>query len=58
MQEVEIGANCLSINDHVLIPKGFYKINDLLSKKYKTIVVDVSEMEKADAGLSCMSLRA
>ena len=54
----EIGANCLSINDHVLIPKGFYKINDLLSKKYKTIVVDVSEMEKADAGLSCMSLRA
>jgi len=29
-----------------------------LSKKYKTIVVDVSEMEKADAGLSCMSLRA
>ena len=54
----ELGANCLSVNDHVLIPKGFNKIAALLSKAHKTIIVDVSEMEKADAGLSCMSLRS
>ena len=54
----ELGSNCLSINDHVLIPKGFNKIANLLSKEHKIIVVDVSEMEKADAGLSCMSLRS
>ncbi len=53
----ELGANCLSINDHLLIPKGFGKIEELLSKEQKTIVIDVSEMEKVDAGLSCMSLR-
>ena len=53
----EIGANCLSINDYVLIPKGFHGISELLSKKYKIKEVDVSELEKVDAGLSCMSLR-
>ena len=54
----ELGSNCLSINDHVLIPRGFDNIADLLSKEHKIIVVDVSEMEKVDAGLSCMSLRS
>jgi len=53
----EIGANCLSINDYVLIPKGFHGISELLSKEYKIKEVDVSEMVKVDAGLSCMSLR-
>ena len=53
----ELGANCLSINDYVLIPKGFRRISELLSKKYKIKEVNVSEMEKVDAGLSCMSLR-
>ena len=53
----ELGANCLSINDHILIPKGFHKLSELLSKEYKVKVVDVREMEKVDAGLSCMSIR-
>ena len=53
----ELGANCLSINDYVLIPKGFHGISELLTKEYKIKEVDVSEMEKVDAGLSCMSLR-
>ena len=53
----ELGANCLSINDHILIPKGFHKLSELLSKEYKVKLVDVREMEKVDAGLSCMSIR-
>ena len=36
--------------------KNSYKL-DLLSKEYKVKVVDVSEMAKVDAGLSCMSIR-
>ena len=53
----ELGANCLSINYYVLIPKGFHGISELLTKEYKIKEVDVSEMEKVDAGLSCMSIR-
>jgi len=29
----------------------------LVSKDYKVRVLDVTEMEKVDAGLSCLSLR-
>ena len=53
----EMAANCLSINGQVLAPKGFKRTLDLLSKEYKVKVVDVSEMAKVDAGLSCMSIR-
>ena len=53
----ETGANCLRINEHLLIPKGYARLLDLLSKDYKVRVLDVTEMEKVDAGLSCLSLR-
>ena len=53
----ETGANCLRINEHLLIPKGYDRLLDLVSKDYKVRVLDVTEMEKVDAGLSCLSLR-
>lgn len=53
----ELGANCIRINKKLLIPKGYKKLEDLLCKNYKLEVIDVSEMEKVDAGLSCLSLR-
>ena len=53
----ETGANCLRINEHLLIPKGYDRLLDLVSKDYKIRVLDVTEMEKVDAGLSCLSLR-
>ena len=53
----ETGANCLRINEHLLIPKGYNRLLDLVSKDYKIRVLDVTEMEKVDAGLSCLSLR-
>ena len=51
-------ANSLWINDKVLIPKGFPKTKTQIEKlSYKTIKVDVSEFQKLDGGLSCLSLR-
>ena len=37
--------------------KGFKKTEDLLSKNYNLIPLEVSEITKVDAGLSCMSIR-
>ena len=53
----EIVANSLRINDHLLMPKGFKKTEELLSKLYDIILLDVNEISKVDAGLSCMSIR-
>jgi len=51
-------ANSLWVNDTVLVPMGYpttlKKISEL---GYKIIEVDVSEYQKLDGGLSCLSLR-
>ena len=51
-------ANCVWINDHILLPKGFPKAKETIEKVYhNTIEVNVSEFQKLDGGLSCLSLR-
>jgi len=51
-------ANSVWINDIVLTPKGFPKSRNLIeSTGYKIREVDVSEFQKLDGGLSCLSLR-
>ena len=51
-------ANCVWINDHILLPKGFPKAKKTIEKVYhNTIEVNVSEFQKLDGGLSCLSLR-
>jgi len=51
-------ANCVWINDKVLVPKGFSKAKRKIEEfDYTTIAVDVSEFQKLDGGLSCLSLR-
>jgi dimethylargininase len=51
-------ANSLRINDYVLVPKGFPKtLSSIESLGYKTIILDLSEYQKMDGGLSCLSLR-
>ena len=51
-------ANSVWINDIVLTPKGFPKTSTLIeSAGYKIREVDVSEFQKLDGGLSCLSLR-
>ena len=51
-------ANCVWINDKVLVPKGFSKTKMKIEEfGYTAIAVDVSEFHKLDGGLSCLSLR-
>lgn len=53
----ELAANTIRVNDSLLIPSGFKKTEDLLSKYYNLKIMKVTEISKVDAGLSCMSLR-
>ena len=51
-------ANSVWINDTVLTPAGFPKTRSLIAAAgYKVREVDVSEFQKLDGGLSCLSLR-
>ena len=51
-------ANSVWINGTVLTPKGFPKTRALIeSAGYRIREVDVSEFQKLDGGLSCLSLR-
>lgn len=51
-------ANCIWINGWVLIPAGFSKAKSTIKNAgYQTLEVDVSEFQKLDGGLSCLSLR-
>ena len=53
----ESAANSLMVNNHLLVPKGFEKTYEILSKSYDIKLANVNEISKVDAGLSCMSLR-
>jgi len=56
--EESYAANCLFINSTILIPKGF---PDTLSKikaiGHDFLELDMSEYQKMDGGLTCLSLR-
>lgn len=54
----EYAANCVRINEFVLVADGFPKLEDsLVASGYQTLAVDMSEFQKMDGGLSCLSLR-
>ncbi len=54
----EYAANSLRINDYVLVPKGFPKtLKEIKNLGYKVIELDLSEYQKMDGGLSCLSIR-
>lgn len=56
--EESYAANCIRINDHLLIPSGFPKLqSDLEHLGYAVIPLEMSEFQKMDGGLSCLSLR-
>ena len=51
-------ANCVRINDRVLLAAGYPVLEGRLrTLGYQTIALDVSEFQKMDGGLSCLSLR-
>ena len=52
------GANCIWMNDYVIVPEGYPKVQEKIEALgYKVLVVDTSEFRKIDGGLSCLSLR-
>jgi len=54
----DYAANCVWINGTVLVPKGFPKALEAIQQLgYKTREVAMSEFQKLDGGLSCLSLR-
>ncbi|WP_088006102.1 dimethylarginine dimethylaminohydrolase family protein [Indiicoccus explosivorum] len=56
--EDEYSANCIHVNDFVIIPSGYPETKRQLEQAgRKTIEVDMTEFRKQDGGLSCLSLR-
>jgi len=54
----EPAANVVRINDSVLVSARYQRTIEILEKNgYSTVPVKTTEIEKIDAGLSCMSLR-
>ncbi len=54
----EYAANCLSLNGRALVAAGFPALKQELDQLgYQTIALDMSEFQKMDGGLSCLSLR-
>ncbi|HEX6719556.1 MAG TPA: arginine deiminase family protein [Pyrinomonadaceae bacterium] len=54
----EYAANCLLINGRILLAEGFPAMQDELNNRgYETIALKMSEFQKMDGGLSCLSLR-
>jgi dimethylargininase len=50
-------ANCLLVNDHLLVPKGYPKAKQkLLELGYAIIEIEMSEFMKMDGSLTCLSL--
>ena len=59
IDEEEIySANCIRVNDYVLVPAGSPETKEKIKAAgFKVIVVDTSEYRKVNGGLSCLSLR-
>ena len=59
--ELDVGdenaSNALRINKHLLISDGYERADQILSKKFNLIKININEISKIDAGLSCMSIR-
>lgn len=52
------GANCIRINDSILMPAGFPAVRQQLATcDVQIIEIDISEYAKLDGGLTCLSLR-
>jgi len=54
----EYAANCVRVNDRVLIAAGYPTLAGTLEEQgYLTIALEITEFQKMDGGLSCLSLR-
>ena len=56
--EENYAANCLRINDHVIVSAGFPQFESAVRELgYPVIALEMSEFRKMDGALSCLSLR-
>lgn len=56
--EESYAANCVRVNDRVLVAAGFPEMMEELSRRgYDPLVLEMGEFRKMDGGLSCLSLR-
>jgi dimethylargininase len=54
----QYAANCVPVNDYVLVAAGFPVFERTLQELgYITLAIEMSEFQKMDGGLSCLSLR-
>ena len=54
----EYAANCVRVNSHVLVAAGYPAFAGKLRELgYQTIELEMTEFQKMDGGLSCLSLR-
>lgn len=54
----EYAANCVRVNDRVLLPAGYDRLSARLTALgYNVLELEMSEFRKMDGGLSCLSLR-
>jgi dimethylargininase len=54
----QYAANCVLVNDHVLVAAGFPVFERTLQDLgYNMLAIEMSEFQKMDGGLSCLSLR-
>jgi dimethylargininase len=56
--EESYAANCVRVNDRVLVANGFPQLTAALEDRgFNPLILDMSEFQKMDGGLSCLSLR-
>jgi len=54
----EYAANCIEVNESVLVPAGFPETEKIIRRlNFQTIALEMSEFQKMDGGLSCLSIR-
>ena len=58
LAEENYAANCVRVNDRVLVAAGNPRLTvELVEHGFNPLVLDISEFQKMDGGLSCLSLR-
>jgi dimethylargininase len=58
VREESYAANCVRVNDRVLVAAGYPRLTSELSASgFDLLALDMSEFRKMDGGLSCLSLR-
>jgi dimethylargininase len=56
--EESYAANCVRVNDRVLVADGYPRLTaELADRGFHPLALEMSEFQKMDGGLSCLSLR-